>query len=68
MALTLTLAATALTGCGSSIVGGSGGGSISGITRTYQRGYVLADGALDQIPVGSSQEQVLLVPVRWHSQ
>jgi len=51
-ALTLTLAATALTACGS---------SISGITRTYQRGYVLADGALDQIPVGSSQEQVLLV-------
>ncbi|MCK0208596.1 outer membrane protein assembly factor BamE [Starkeya koreensis] len=26
-----------------------------------QRGYVVADGALEQIPVGSSQEQVLLV-------
>ncbi|QFR32299.1 outer membrane protein assembly factor BamE [Ancylobacter sp. TS-1] len=26
-----------------------------------QRGYVVAEGALEQIPVGSSQEQVLLV-------
>lgn len=26
-----------------------------------QRGYVLSEGALDQIPIGSSQEQVLLV-------
>ncbi|MEP9353415.1 outer membrane protein assembly factor BamE [Xanthobacter sp. KR7-65] len=53
------LAATTLAGCGD-MVGGSGT-SISGITRTYQRGYVLAEGALDQVPVGSSQEQVLLV-------
>ncbi len=29
--------------------------------QTYQRGYVLPEGALEQIPVGSSQEQVLLV-------
>ncbi|MEP9347377.1 outer membrane protein assembly factor BamE [Xanthobacter sp. KR7-225] len=46
-----------LSGCGNT----GAGTSISGITRTYQRGYVLADGALEQIPVGSSQEQVLLV-------
>jgi outer membrane protein assembly factor BamE (lipoprotein component of BamABCDE complex) len=29
--------------------------------QTYQRGYVLPEGALEQVPVGSSQEQVLLV-------
>ncbi len=29
--------------------------------RTFQRGYVLPDGALEQIPLGASQEQVLLV-------
>src|SRR6187397_171399 len=29
--------------------------------ETYQRGYVLPDGALEQIPVGSTQEQVLIV-------
>ncbi|MDI4664360.1 outer membrane protein assembly factor BamE [Xanthobacter autotrophicus] len=55
----LLLAGLGLAGCGD-MVGGSGT-TISGITRTYQRGYVLADGALEQVPVGSSQEQVLLV-------
>ena len=29
--------------------------------ETFQRGYVLPDGALQQIPLGASQEQVLLV-------
>src|SRR5580700_2564836 len=29
--------------------------------ETYQRGYVLPEGALEQIPLGASQEQVLLV-------
>jgi outer membrane protein assembly factor BamE (lipoprotein component of BamABCDE complex) len=29
--------------------------------ETLQRGYVLPEGALEQIPVGSSQEQVLIV-------
>lgn len=29
--------------------------------QTFQRGYVLSEGALEQVPVGSSQEQVLLV-------
>jgi outer membrane protein assembly factor BamE (lipoprotein component of BamABCDE complex) len=39
--------ALALTGCGTG--------------ETFQRGYVLPDGALEQIPLGASQEQVLLV-------
>src|SRR5207253_375824 len=30
-------------------------------TQTYQRGYVLAEGALEQIPLGAPQEQVLIV-------
>jgi outer membrane protein assembly factor BamE (lipoprotein component of BamABCDE complex) len=30
-------------------------------TETFQRGYVLQDGALEQIPMGASQEQVLIV-------
>ena len=30
-------------------------------TQTYQRGYVLAEGALEQIPLGATQEQVLIV-------
>jgi len=30
-------------------------------TETYQRGYVLPDGALQQIPIGATQEQVLIV-------
>jgi len=40
--------ALAVTGCGR-------------FTETFQRGYVLQDGALEQIPVGASQEQVLIV-------
>jgi outer membrane protein assembly factor BamE (lipoprotein component of BamABCDE complex) len=31
------------------------------ITQTFQRGYVIPEGALDQIPLGASQEQVLIV-------
>src|ERR1700751_137278 len=30
-------------------------------SETYQRGYIVPDGALEQIPVGASQEQVLIV-------
>jgi outer membrane protein assembly factor BamE (lipoprotein component of BamABCDE complex) len=30
-------------------------------SETFQRGYVLQEGALEQIPIGSSQEQVLIV-------
>jgi len=36
-------------------------GCSGGFGETFQRGYVLADGALEQVPVGSSQEQVLIV-------
>jgi outer membrane protein assembly factor BamE (lipoprotein component of BamABCDE complex) len=36
--------------------------ALSACTReTFQRGYVLPEGALEQIPLGASQEQVLLV-------
>src|ERR1700674_5674276 len=31
------------------------------ITQTYQRGYLVPEGALEQIPLGVSQEQVLIV-------
>ena len=29
--------------------------------ETYQRGYIVPEGALEQIPIGASQEQVLAV-------
>jgi outer membrane protein assembly factor BamE (lipoprotein component of BamABCDE complex) len=29
--------------------------------ETYQRGYVVPEGALEQIPIGASQEQVLIL-------
>jgi outer membrane protein assembly factor BamE (lipoprotein component of BamABCDE complex) len=51
IALGLALAlpcALALAGCG-------------GFGETLQRGYILPEGALEQIPVGASQEQVLIV-------
>ena len=31
------------------------------ITQSYQRGYMVPEGALDQVPLGASQEQVLIV-------
>jgi outer membrane protein assembly factor BamE (lipoprotein component of BamABCDE complex) len=37
---------------------GAGCGNFS---ETLQRGYVMPEGALEQIPVGASQEQVLIV-------
>jgi outer membrane protein assembly factor BamE (lipoprotein component of BamABCDE complex) len=30
-------------------------------SETYQRGYIVPDGALEQIPIGSTKEQVLIV-------
>ena len=39
-------------------LGGCSGASFS---QVYQRGYVLPEGALEQIPMGASQEQVLIV-------
>ncbi|MFY9685191.1 MAG: outer membrane protein assembly factor BamE, partial [Pseudolabrys sp.] len=35
--------------------------SACGTGETLQRGYVLPEGALEQIPVGATQEQVLIV-------
>src|SRR6266704_4884122 len=32
-----------------------------GFTQTYYHGYVVQEGALEQIPLGATQEQVLLV-------
>ncbi len=32
-----------------------------GFSETLQRGYVLPEGALEQIPIGATQEQVLIV-------
>ena len=47
--LALALAgALALAACGS-------------MTETLQRGYVLPEGALEQVPIGATQEQVLIV-------
>ena len=49
LALLAALAAPAmLAGCGS-------------FGETLQRGYVVPDGALEQIPIGATQEQVLIV-------
>jgi outer membrane protein assembly factor BamE (lipoprotein component of BamABCDE complex) len=33
----------------------------TGITKNYSRGYILPDGALEQVPIGASQEQVLII-------
>src|SRR5260370_9142884 len=30
-------------------------------SETYRKGYILPDGALEQIPIGSTQEQLFLV-------
>ncbi len=54
--------ATALCAAGAAIALLLGGcGMMDGFNQTYQRGYVLADGALEQIPLGATQEQVLIV-------
>ena len=39
----------ALAGCGNTF------------TQVYQRGYIVPEGALEQVPLGASQEQVLIV-------
>jgi outer membrane protein assembly factor BamE (lipoprotein component of BamABCDE complex) len=36
-------------------------GACGRVGETYQRGYVLPEGALEQIPIGATQEQVLVV-------
>jgi outer membrane protein assembly factor BamE (lipoprotein component of BamABCDE complex) len=35
--------------------------ALSACAEQFQKGYVLPDGALDQIPIGASQDQVLIV-------
>ncbi|MBX3520450.1 MAG: outer membrane protein assembly factor BamE [Xanthobacteraceae bacterium] len=55
IALAALLGCTALAGCGSADL------PLESLTQTYNRGYVLDENALQQVPVGSSQEQVLLV-------
>jgi outer membrane protein assembly factor BamE (lipoprotein component of BamABCDE complex) len=37
------------------------GAIMGGCTQTIHHGYMLSDGALEQIPLGASQEQVLIV-------
>ena len=36
-------------------------GACGSFSESYQRGYVLPEGALEEIPVGATQEQVLIV-------
>jgi outer membrane protein assembly factor BamE (lipoprotein component of BamABCDE complex) len=36
-------------------------GACSGFSESYHRGYVLPEGALEQVPIGATQEQVLIV-------
>jgi outer membrane protein assembly factor BamE (lipoprotein component of BamABCDE complex) len=33
----------------------------SNLTQVYRRGYIVPEGALEQVPLGASQEQVLIV-------
>jgi outer membrane protein assembly factor BamE (lipoprotein component of BamABCDE complex) len=40
---------------------GSATAGCNAITQSYQRGYVLPEGALEQVPLGASQDQVLVV-------
>lgn len=37
------------------------GSGASGCTQVYQHGYMAPEGALEQLPLGSTQEQVLIV-------
>jgi outer membrane protein assembly factor BamE (lipoprotein component of BamABCDE complex) len=36
-------------------------GAVSGCTQVFHHGYMVPEGALEQLPLGSSQEQVLIV-------
>jgi outer membrane protein assembly factor BamE (lipoprotein component of BamABCDE complex) len=47
-----------------SIAGGAmllAGACAGGCTQVYHHGYMVPEGALEQLPLGSSQEQVLIV-------
>jgi outer membrane protein assembly factor BamE (lipoprotein component of BamABCDE complex) len=56
LAAIIALAAIPLAGCKSS----GGGGLFAGVSKTTTHGYVVPDMALDQIPPGSSRDQVLI--------
>ena len=43
------------------MLAGALAGSCGGITQTYHHGYMVTEGSLEQIPLGASQEQVLIV-------
>jgi outer membrane protein assembly factor BamE (lipoprotein component of BamABCDE complex) len=47
----LRLLATAVLGCS----------LLAGCAEEFQKGYIIPDGALEQIPIGASQDQVLIV-------
>jgi outer membrane protein assembly factor BamE (lipoprotein component of BamABCDE complex) len=51
----LSLAPALALACGLALAG------CGAFTETFQRGYVMQEGALEQIPIGASQEQVLIV-------
>ena len=38
-----------------------GGALLAGCAEEFQKGYIIPDGALEQIPIGASQDQVLIV-------
>jgi outer membrane protein assembly factor BamE (lipoprotein component of BamABCDE complex) len=38
-----------------------GGTLLAGCAEEFQKGYIIPDGALEQIPLGASQDQVLIV-------
>lgn len=37
------------------------GAALGGCAEQFQKGYILPEGALEQIPIGASQDQVLIV-------
>jgi outer membrane protein assembly factor BamE (lipoprotein component of BamABCDE complex) len=43
------------------LAGAGMGASLGGCTQVYHHGYLVPEGALEQLPLGSSQEQVLIV-------
>jgi outer membrane protein assembly factor BamE (lipoprotein component of BamABCDE complex) len=43
------------------LIAGCSGSSNGGFTKNYQKGYMLPEGALEQIQMGASQEQVLVI-------
>lgn len=46
---------------GAAVLGLTTLGGCGNFQESYQRGYVLPEGALEQIPIGATQEQVLIV-------